>query len=716
MKAKIVIAIATAALLIGVVDMIDRDGNLSMAKTYDYPEARKGDTVDDYHGTRIADPYRWLEDPDSPETKTWVEAENKLTRSYLDTYAGREGIARRLEVLWNYPRYSLPEKHGGRYFFHRNDGLQNQAVLYMQTSIDSEPVVLLDPNALDEDGTTALSNEVYSSDGTLLAYGLSGSGSDWQQVYIRDIDKGRDFEEILNWCKFSGIGWKRDNSGFWYNRFPADGEVPREDRNNYNRVYWHRLGTPQSEDELVFSDDERKELGFWPFVTDDGEYVVLWVYHGTDPRNGIYYRRTDEAGEFTRLLEHDVAKFNPIDNVGSVFFMETDLDAPRGRVIAIDVENPAPENWREIIPEGDDVIDFAQLSGERLVVAYMHDAHHRLAIYDLDGKFEREIELPTIGSVDGLSGRRTDSEMFLSFESYVYPTTIYRYDFTNNETTVFREPEIDFDASGFETRQVFFESKDGTRVPMFITARKGIELDGDNPTWLYGYGGFNISLTPGFRISRLLWLEKGGIYAVANIRGGDEYGEEWHQAGILDRKQNVFDDFIAAAEYLIAEKYTRTEKLFISGGSNGGLLVAACMIQRPELFGAVVCQVPVVDMLRYHRFTVGRYWVSDYGNAEESAEHFRFLLEYSPLHNIEEGTSYPTTLITTADTDDRVVPAHAKKFAAALQALDGGKNPILIRVETKAGHGGGKPTAKVIEEVADIYTFIFKTFDIEPDL
>ncbi len=685
------------------------------AKRFTYPEARRGDVVDTYWGVKVPDPYRWLEDPDSPETLAWVEAENRLTREYIDGYPDREAIEARIRKLWNYPRVSLPERHGSRYFFARNDGLQNQAVVYVQESLDAEPRVLIDPNTLSEDGTVALSNQSYSEDGRYLAYGLSESGSDWQTIHVRDVDTGRDLDDVLRWCRFSGIAWKGDASGFWYNRFPAEGEVPESERNMHSKVYFHRLGTPQDDDALVYYDAEHPELGYFPITTDGGEWLLVWVWHGTDPRNGILFRRADDEGPLRRLVAHDVAKFSPVGAVGSTVYFETDLDAPRGRIVAVDLEHPERENWREVVPQGDDVIDFVSLVHDRLVIAYLHDAHHRLTIWSREGTFEREIELPGIGSIAGLSGRREDSEMFYGFTSFTYPTTAFRYDFQTGGSSVFHAPEIDFDPSLYVTKQVFYRSKDGTRVPMFITHRRDLELDGNRPTWLYGYGGFNISLTPGFRVSRLLWLEQGGVYAVANLRGGNEYGEQWHQQGILDRKQNVFDDFIAAAEYLIDEGYTNRKRLVINGGSNGGLLVAACMTQRPDLFGAVVCQVPVIDMLRYHKFTVGRYWVSDYGNAEESEEAFRYLYAYSPLHNVRKGTVYPPTLITTADTDDRVVPAHAKKFAATLQWADAGDNPILIRIETKAGHGAGKPTSKLIEEVADIYAFIYRTFGLRLD-
>jgi prolyl oligopeptidase len=679
---------------------------------YTYPPARQGDVVDDYNGTKVPDPYRWMEDADGPETVAWVNAENKLTRDFLDGVPDREAIEKRLTELWNYPRYSLPYKKGGRYFFTKNDGLQNQSVLYWQKTLESEPAVVIDPNALSEDGTIAVSAASYSEDGKLLGYGLSSKGSDWQQIKIRYVETGKDFDETLDWCKFASIAWKHDQSGFYYDRYPEKGTVPEEDQNAYNRVYWHTLGTPQSSDVLVYEDPGHKDWGFGPFVTDDGKYLGLYVSHGTDPRNGIYYREIEKGGDFVKLLAVEEAKFEPIDNIGTVWYFNTDLDAPRGRVIAIDVANPDRANWRQVIPQSEDVLHYARMVNNQLVVAYLHDAHHVVKIYNTTGEFARDIALPTIGSVFGLTGERKDTEMFFAFTSFLYPTTAFRYDFKTNDVSVFRHPEIDFDASKYETKQVFYKSKDGTRVPMFVTHKKGLPLDGNNPTILYGYGGFNIAMIPYFSAANLFWLENGGVYAVANIRGGDEYGEEWHQGGILDRKQNVFDDFIAAAEWLIANKYTSTPRLAIEGGSNGGLLVAACLIQRPDLFGAVICEVPVTDMLRYHKFTVGRYWASDYGTSDKP-DQFKFLYAYSPVHNVKQGVTYPPTLITTADTDDRVVPMHGKKFAAALQAADTGENPILIRIETKAGHGGGKPTSKRIEEAADVYAFLFKVFGMK---
>jgi prolyl oligopeptidase len=681
------------------------------ATKFTYPTARQSDVVDDYHGTKVPDPYRWMEDPGSPETTAWVEAENKITREFIESIPARAVIEERLTKLWNYPRYSLPYKRGDRYFFSKNDGLQNQSVLYTQKTLESDPGVVLDPNKLSEDGTIAVSNAAYSEDGKLLAYGLSASGSDWQEIKIRHVDTGKDFDEAIKWCKFSSVAWKHDHSGFYYDRFPEAGTVPEEDQNAYNRVYWHTLGTPQSSDILVYEDPQHKEWGFGPFVTDDGKYLGLYVSHGTDPRNGIYYREVEKEGQFVKLLELGEAKYDVIDNIGPVWYVHTDLDAPRGRVIAIDVDNPDRANWRDVIHESRDVLHYVRMVNNELVAAYLQDAHHVLKIFHTTGEFSREIALPTIGSVSGLSGQRKDTEMFFGFTSFLYPSASFRYDFKTNEMSVFRRPEIDFDGSKYETEQVFYQSKDGTRVPMFITHKKGLTPDGNNPTLLFGYGGFNAAMIPYFSVANLVWLENGGVYAVANIRGGDEYGEEWHQAGTLGRKQNVFDDFIAAGEWLIANKYTNSSRLAIEGGSNGGLLVAACMIQHPGLFGAVIAEVPVTDMLRYHKFTVGRYWVSDYGSSDDP-EQFKFLYAYSPAHNVKKGVKYPATLITTADTDDRVVPMHAKKFAAALQAADAGDNPILIRIETKAGHGSGKPTSKRIEEASDIWAFLFKIFDM----
>jgi prolyl oligopeptidase len=674
-----------------------------------YPPARRADVVDDYHGTRGPDPYRWLEEADSEETRAWVEAQNRLTFGAIRGNPQYAAIRARLAELWNYPRYSVPQREGARVFFSKNDGLQNQAILYAQRSRAAEPELVLDPNRLSADGTIALVTQAYSRDGRLRAYGLSASGSDRQEIRVRDVETGRDYPEVLRWCKFATVAWKPDGSGFFYDRFPEPGSVPPEDENNYNRVYWHRLGTAQSADRLVFEHPD-KELGFSAQVTEDGRYLLLTVYHGTDPRTRVYYRELEGTGPFVRLLDRGDAMYAPLGNLGTTLYLHTDEGAPRGRVIAIDLRRPERSAWKEVVAEADDVIHFAAMVHDEIVLARMRDAHDRLEVRGLDGRRVREIPLPALGSISGLSGRQKDREMYYGFTSFLQPATSYRYDFGTGASEPFRRSELRFDPSAYVTEQVFYRSKDGTRVPMFLTHRKGIARDGSNPVLLYGYGGFNVNETPVFSVPRLVWLEAGGVFAQPNLRGGNEYGEAWHQAGMLERKQNVFDDFIAAAEWLISAGYTRPERLAIQGGSNGGLLVAACMVQRPELFGAVIASVPVIDMLRYHRFTIGRYWIPEYGNAEADPAQFRYLRAYSPLHNIKPGTAYPATLITSADTDDRVVPAHAKKFAAALQAADAGKNPILLRVETRAGHGLGKPVSKQIEEAADVYAFLFRTF------
>jgi prolyl oligopeptidase len=520
-----------------------------------------------------------------------------------------------------------------------------------------------------------------------------------------------DLPDLIRWCKFSSIAWRHDNTGFWYARFPEPGTVAPEDQSYYHRVYWHALHTDQRADELVFERPDAKELGYNPLLTDDGRYLVLDVWHGTDPRNRLYYRPV-EGGEVVRLLDEGDAMYRFVDSVGDTFYIHTDHDAPRGRIIAIDLDRPEREHWQEIVAQSDDPIDFVTMSGDHLVVAYKHDVKHQLHIFDLEGTPQGTLPTSGVGATGELSGKRSSSELFWSWQSFLEPPSIYRHDWTDGSTTLFRRPQVAFDAVDYETTQVFYPSKDGTRIPMFITHRKNLPLDGDHPTLLYGYGGFNISLMPAFSAIRLAWLEAGGVLAVANLRGGDEYGEAWHLAGMLDRKQNVFDDYIAAAEWLIANGYTNNRRLAINGGSNGGLLVSATMLQRPDLFGAVVCQVPVTDMLHYHRWTVGRYWVPEYGNAEEHADHFRWMYAYSPLHNVRPGATYPPMLITSADTDDRVVPAHAKKLAAALQAANP-DNTILLRVETKAGHGAGKPTTKIIEEAADIYAFLFWALGME---
>jgi prolyl oligopeptidase len=688
------------------------------AQTLQYPTARKSDVVDDYHGTRVPDPYRWLEDPDSPESRAWIEAQNRLTAAYLAEIPARRAIRERLTKLWNYPKYGTPFRKGGRYFFFKNDGLQNQSVLYQQASLTADPETLVDPNLLSEDGTVALSTLAVSEDGRLLAYGTSASGSDWEEFRVRDVAQGRDLSDHLKWIKFSGASWTNDGAGFFYSRYPAPVDKALTDVNRFQRLYYHRLGTDQAQDVLVYERPDQPDWGMNAEVTDDGRYAVLHVWLGTDRRNRVYYldlrdaKRPRVTGEVVRLLDDFDASYAFVGNDGPVFYFLTDLAAPRKRVIAIDTRHPERPRWREIIPQGPDVLESVQIIHDTFVAHYMHDASSRLRLLALDGRLVKELELPTLGSIGGISGERKDNEMFYAFTSFLYPTTIFRYEFQGGVTSVFKAPAIDFDPSGYETKQAFYASKDGTRVPMFITHRKGLRLDGSNPTYLYGYGGFNISLTPAFSVAVLAWLEMGGVYAVPNLRGGGEYGEEWHQAGMHDKKQNVFDDFMAAAEYLIAQGYTSTSKLAIAGGSNGGLLVGAAITQRPELFGAALPAVGVMDMLRFHKFTIGWAWVTDYGSADSAAQ-FPYLYKYSPLHNIRAGTRYPATLVTTADHDDRVVPGHSFKFTAALQAAQAGPQPVLIEIETKAGHGAGKPTSKLIEEQADRLAFLVRNLGMK---
>ncbi|MBC7476394.1 MAG: S9 family peptidase, partial [Candidatus Sericytochromatia bacterium] len=664
------------------------------AQNFNYPLSHKDNVIENYHGIKVADPYRWLEDPSSEQTKNWVEAENKVTFNYLNSVPAKEKIKERLTELWNYPKYSAPTKEGNNYFFFKNDGLQNQAVLYMQEKLKSTPKVLLDPNKLTSDGTAALSGQYYNKQGTLLAYGISKNGSDRQEIKIKKIATGHDYDEVLKWCKFSGVAWKSDNSGFYYNRYPEPGTVATEDLNNYSTVYWHTLGTSQDLDKLVYQDKDNKELSFFPFTSEDGKYLMLHIYKGTAPENNIYFRDINSDNSFKKLFNSADASYEYVDNKDNIIYIKTTNDSPKGRIITVDLNNPEKSNWKNIIPEQKEVMQSVHVINHQLIISYMHDAYNILKTYDMSGKFIGQIDLPTIGTVDAITGKKDDNEMFIKFSSFTYPSTTFTYNFGSGKLENFMDSEVKFKPADYETKQVFYNSKDGTKVPMFLTYKKGLKLNGDNPVLLYGYGGFDVSLTPSFSISRIVWMEHGGIFAMPNLRGGGEYGEEWHKAGMLEKKQNVFDDFISAGEWLIKNNYTNSKKLAINGGSNGGLLVAACMIQKPNLFGAVVCSVPVIDMLRYHKFTVGRYWIPEYGNAESNSADFKFMYAYSPLHNVKENVAYPPTLITTADTDDRVVPAHAKKFAATLQEIYKGNNPILIRIDTKAGHGAGKPTTK----------------------
>ncbi|MGH8000675.1 MAG: prolyl oligopeptidase family serine peptidase [Brasilonema sp.] len=687
---------------------------MSYKKNLSYPTSPKNNQVDNYHGTLVTDPYRPLENPDSVETKGWIEAQNQVTFGYLQEIPAREKIKQRLTKLWDYEKYSVPFKEGNRYFYFKNNGLQNQSVLYTLKTLDGEPKVLLDPNTLSEDGTVALSGTAISEDGHFLAYGLSTAGSDWQEWKVRDIETGKDLKDHLKWIKFSGASWTNDSKGFFYSRYDEPKEKTKlEDVNYYQKLYYHKLGTPQSEDLLIYNRLDQKEWGFDGSVTEDGRYLIISVWKGTDPRNLVFYKDlTNPKAEVIELIQEFESSFNFIDHDGSIFYFRTDSNAPRGRLIAIDTQNSAPKNWREIIPQAKETLEGVSTINNQLVADYLQDAHSQIKIFDFNGKFLREVKLPGLGSAGGFNSKRNDTETFYSFTSFTTPGTIYRYDMVSGKNTVFRQPKVAFHPEDYETKQVFYKSKDGTKVPMFITHKKGIKLDGNNPTLLSGYGGFNISITPNFSVGSLVWMEMGGVHAVANLRGGGEYGEEWHQAGMKSKKQNVFDDFIAAAEWLIANGYTKSAKLAIAGGSNGGLLVGACITQRPDLFGAALPSVGVMDMLRFHKFTIGWAWTFEYGSPDNQQD-FKTLYTYSPLHNLKPGTAYPATMITTADHDDRVVPAHSFKFAAGLQAAHNGDAPVLIRIETKAGHGAGKPTAKIIEEIADKWAFLVRTLDMK---
>ncbi|MBN2505561.1 MAG: S9 family peptidase [Verrucomicrobia bacterium] len=672
-----------------------------------YPVTARTNTVDVYHGVAVQDPYRWLENDHAPDTKAWVEAQNRVTFGYLERIPQREAIRRRLTRLWDFERYGVPFKEGGRYFYSRNDGLQNQSVIYTMTSLDAAPAVLLDPNRLSADGTVALTGYAISADGTRMAYGTARAGSDWQEWRVRDVRTAQDLEDHVRWVKFSGASWTRDGLGFFYSRYDAPTEAGRLTTVNYfHKLYYHRLGTPQSEDRLVYHRPDHKDWGFRGHVTEDGRYLVIAASQGTDPRNRVLYQDLQRTGApVTGLLMDFDAAYDFIGNDGPVFWFLTDLEAPRGRVIAIDLTQPDRARWREVIPQAADTLKNVTLVNHSFLCTYLRDAHSAVRIAALDGTWRHEVALPGLGTTAGFDGKREDTETFFGFTSFTEPGTVYRYDLAAGQATVFRQPKAGFDPADYETRQVFYASRDGTRVPMFITHRRGLKRDGDRPTLLYGYGGFNIPLTPQFSVANLAWMEMGGVYAQANLRGGGEYGEVWHQAGTRANKQNVFDDFIAAAEWLVAQRYTRPRRLAIAGGSNGGLLVGAVLNQRPDLFGAALPAVGVMDMLRFHRFTIGWAWTSDYGCADDP-DAFKVLHAYSPLHNIRPNTHYPAVLITTADHDDRVVPAHSFKYAATLQSAQAGPRPVLIRIETRAGHGAGKPTSKQIAEAADRWAFL----------
>jgi prolyl oligopeptidase len=743
-----------------------------------YPKARTVEQVDEYHGVKVPDPYAWLEEADTPdskiwpEVKAWIEAENTLTFGYLERIPQRAPIKERLTALWDYEKFGIPEKEGGRYFFTRNNGLQNQNVLYWAPALDATPQILIDPNLWSKDGTIAMGGTAPSDDGKYLAYAMADAGSDWRTWRVFDLSIGQLTTDELKWTKFGGADWASDSSGFYYNRSrePAPGsELKAADEPP--QLCFHKLGTAQSEDVVVFERPDQRDWTFGGTVPDSGDFLVITISKAGDVNNNVSYidlrgkggeeadtlrlniallerqlqkvSRSGAAPENTQpardrlqmmkrrlrelagvgpggngvveLLKDWDAEYGFIDHQGPVFWFLTDNDAPRRRVVAININRPQKEHWVELVPQSQDAIQGVSVVGGHFIVQYLQDARSLVKVFDLTGKHVRDVDLPGIGTAIGFAGKNIDDETFYSFTGYSTPTTIYRYDVATGVSTVFKQPKVAFNPSDYTTSQVFFNSKDGTRVPMFISHKKGAKQDGTTPTLLYGYGGFDISITPTFSPANLLWMEMGGIYAVPNLRGGGEYGRDWHLAGTKTKKQNVFDDFIAAAEHLIKEKYTSTPKLAIAGGSNGGLLVGACMTQRPELYGACLPAVGVMDMLKYHTWTVGRFWEADYGSVKDEAE-FKALLAYSPYQNLRSGTCYPPTLITTADHDDRVYPAHSFKFAAAAQAAQACENPILIRIETRAGHGAGKPTTKRIEEISDQLAFLVKNLKMNPEM
>ncbi len=670
-----------------------------------YPTTKKVDQVDKYHDTDIKDEYRWLEDDNADDTKAWVGEQNKVTKGYLDQIPFRKKIRERYEELFNYPKLSSPFKAGDYYFFYKNDGLQNQSVIYYQKGLDGKPEVFIDPNALSEEGTTAISLAGFSNDNKYVTYSRQDAGSDWQKFYVMEVATKKQLSDELEWVKFSGASWKGD--GFFYSRYPAPKEGAEFSGDNRNHsVYFHKLGEDQSKDQLVYEDPKNPNMYHYGGVTEDQRFFVLYAAPGTDGY-AVYYKDLDKKdSKFITLFEGYKNKSSVVHNIGDKMLIQTDIDAPKYRMIELDIKSPDKKNWKEIIPETENLLRGVSTGGGKLFASYLQDATTRIYQYDYDGSNKKEMKLPGLGSAFGFSGKEGDNTLFYTFTSFIYPGTIFRYDVKNGTSEEFYKTELKFNPGDYIEKQIFYTSKDGTKVPMFIVHAKNLKLDGTAPTYLYAYGGFNVSLTPSFSTSRILLLENGGVFAMPNLRGGGEYGEEWHKGGMLLNKQNVFDDFIAAGEYLIGNNYTSKDKLAIAGGSNGGLLVGAAMTQRPDLFAVALPAVGVMDMLRYHKFTVGKGWIPEYGSSD-NPEDFKNLLSYSPLHNLKEGTEYPATMVTTADHDDRVVPAHSFKFAAKLQEVHQGENPVLIRIETNAGHGAGKPTSKIIDEQADIWSFVF---------
>jgi prolyl oligopeptidase len=677
----------------------------NLALPYAYPPAPRGDVVDSYHGVDVPDPYRDLEDLDTPATRAWIDAEVELTERFLDAIPARAEVRRRLTELWNYARFGTPTRVGDEYVFAKNTGLQNQSVLYVAATPGGDARVLIDPNTFSADGTVALGGVSFSDDGALMAYATSSSGSDWLVWRVRDVATGVDREDEIRWSKFSGASWTVDGRGFYYSRYAEPDPASQFKDENYNQqVYYHVLGTPQTDDVLIYARPDHPDWNFAAQTTEDGRWLLIFASQGTDPNNRVYVQDLRAGTPVAELLPDADASYDYVGNDGTTFYFATTRDAPRGRVVKLALDDRTAV---EIVAQTEDLLESAALFGDVLVLGYLHDAHAVVKRVALDGTELGDIALPGLGTAGGFGGKRRAPETFYSYTSYTRPTSIYRLDPFSGASTLVFAPTVGFDPGDYVSEQVFYTSKDGTRVPMIVTAKRGVPRDGTAPTVLYGYGGFNVSLTPAFSPAILVWLERGGQWAVPNLRGGGEYGEAWHLAGTKKQKQNVFDDFIAAAEYLIAERYTSTPKLAIFGGSNGGLLVGACMTQRPELFAAAIPAVGVLDMLRFQKFTIGWAWTADYGSSDDPDD-FPVLRAYSPLHNLRAGTHYPATLIETADHDDRVYPAHSFKFAAALQAAQGGPAPVLIRIETKAGHGAGKPTTKMIDEAADRYAFLIK--------
>jgi len=685
-----------------------------LAAPFDYPKTKKVDQVDNYHGVQVADPYRWLENDvrTSPEVAEWVAAENKVTFDYLNSIPERDAIRGRLTKLWNYERYGIPFKKGGHYFYFKNDGLQNQSVLYTMNSLTDTPRVVVDPNTWSKDGTVAINGFSVSDDGKQIAYSIAEAGSDWVVWHVLDVDSGKTLSDEVRWSKFSDAAWTNDNKGFFYSRYPQPEGDKFHSLNRNQTLWYHRVGTPQSADVLVYARPDQPEWNINGEVTEDGRYLVISMTKGADKQRVVVRDLGEPYAMPVTLTDDFNNEYAFIGNDGPMLYFRTDLDAPRGRLIAMDVRNPKRDQWKEIIPQTDATLRGVDYTGHQLVAEYLRDAKSEVKVYSTDGKLVRTIDLGGIGTAAGFNGRSDDPETFFSFASYATPPSVYRYNVETGEKSLLFRSKVAINPDDYVVKQVFFTSKDGTKVPMFITHKKGMKLDGNNPTLLYGYGGFNLVQTPAFSVSRLAWIQMGGVYAVANLRGGGEYGEEWHLAGTKTHKQNTFDDFIAAAEWLEKNGYTKPSKLAVQGGSNGGLLVGAVITQRPELFGASLPAVGVMDMLRFQKFTAGRFWTDDYGSSD-NADEFKALYAFSPYHNIRKGTKYPATLITTADTDDRVVPGHSFKFAAAIQEAQAAPAPVLIRIETRAGHGGGKPTSKQIEEVTDQLAFLVKNLGVK---